>query len=206
MLSEIAAAWAVRLGYVNVIRYPAGYIAWVEHFPEQLTSADRSHRLQPGEFFPPCLLTASDRRRDFAYLGIDQEPADFFLADVRAELVLLTYYGEYCSQCVKDLPLYARLFDMIENDPDLDVKMIGIGVGNDQRSVLRFQRAHNVPYPLLADERRIIFDSVGGGEVPLLYLVRIMPDARVKAVFFHEGHLEDFEELLARIRKEAGGG
>lgn len=30
MLSEIAAAWAVRLGYTNVIRYPAGYRTWEE--------------------------------------------------------------------------------------------------------------------------------------------------------------------------------
>ena len=30
MLSEIAAAWAVRLGYTNVIRYPAGYRTWDE--------------------------------------------------------------------------------------------------------------------------------------------------------------------------------
>lgn len=30
MLSEIAAAWAVRLGYTNVIRYPAGYRTWKE--------------------------------------------------------------------------------------------------------------------------------------------------------------------------------
>lgn len=190
----------MRLGYVNVIRYPAGYIAWVEHFPEQQTSVDHSHRLQPGEFFPPCLLTASDRQRDFAYLGIDQESADFFLADVRADLVLLKYYGEYCSQCVQDLPHYERLFTMIEDDTDLDMKMIGIGVGNDQRSVLRFQRAHKVPYPLLADERRIIFNSVGGGEVPLLYLVRIMPEARVKVVFFHEGHVEDMDGLFERIK------
>lgn len=28
MLSEIAAAWAVRLGYTNVIRHPAGYQGW----------------------------------------------------------------------------------------------------------------------------------------------------------------------------------
>jgi rhodanese-related sulfurtransferase len=30
MLSEIAAAWAVRLGYTNVSRYPAGYRTWKE--------------------------------------------------------------------------------------------------------------------------------------------------------------------------------
>ena len=28
MLSEIASAWAVRLGYTNVTRYPAGYLTW----------------------------------------------------------------------------------------------------------------------------------------------------------------------------------
>lgn len=28
MLSEIAAYWAVRLGYLNVYRYPAGYNVW----------------------------------------------------------------------------------------------------------------------------------------------------------------------------------
>jgi rhodanese-related sulfurtransferase len=29
VLGEIAAAWAVRLGYTNVFRYPAGYQAWI---------------------------------------------------------------------------------------------------------------------------------------------------------------------------------
>ena len=34
MLSEIAAAWAVRLGYTNVSRYPAGYRTWKDEARE----------------------------------------------------------------------------------------------------------------------------------------------------------------------------
>jgi rhodanese-related sulfurtransferase len=34
MLSEIAAAWAVRLGYTNVSRYPAGYRTWIDEARE----------------------------------------------------------------------------------------------------------------------------------------------------------------------------
>lgn len=196
----------MRLGYSNVLRYPAGYIAWKEHSLDLQAYQDRSQRLQPGQFLPPCLLTAADRQRDFAYLGIVQESASFFLSDVRAEFILLTFYSEHCSQCVQEVPLYNRLFAMIQNDPDLGsrAKMIGIGVGDNQRSVLRFGRAHDVAYPLIADERRTMFDSVGGEDIPLLYLVRIQPDFRVKVLFFQKGHMESLDALFAQIKRTAG--
>jgi peroxiredoxin len=197
----------VRLGYTNVIRYPAGYLAWKEQYPNLQVCEERSQRLQPGQFFPPCVLTATDKENDFAYLGLHQESATFFLADIQAEYVLLKYYGEHCSLCVQEVPLYNRLFGMIEDDPWLKprLKMLGIGVGDNQRSVLLFRRAHNVPYPLLADERRVMFDSVGAGEIPLLYLVKILPDARVEILFYHEGHIEDpgvfFQKLRSFLRQ-----
>lgn len=193
----------MRLGYTNVIRYPAGYIAWREHYPDLQVCETRSHRLQPGQYFPPCVLTAADRTNDFAYLGLQQESANFFLADVAAEFVLLKYYGEHCHQCVQEVEQYSRLFSMLRNDPELGqrLKMIGIGVGDNQRSVLRFKRSHQVPYPLLPDERQLMFESVGAGEIPLLYLVRILPDARVEVVQYHEGGLEDVDGLFALIKK-----
>ena len=197
----------MRLGYTNVIRYPAGYIAWREHYPDLQVCEPRIHRLQPGQFFPPCELTAADRTRDFAYLGLEQESANFFLADVAAELVLLKYYGEHCHQCVQEVGQYNRLFTLLRDDPELGprLKMIGIGVGDNQRSVLRFKRAHNIPYPLLPDERRLMFESVGAGEIPLLYLVRILPDSRVRIMLYHEGGLEDVQGLFRLIKDAAMG-
>jgi len=192
----------VRLGYTNVIRYPAGYLAWKEQYPDLHVCEERSQRLQAGQFFPPCVLTATDRQRDFAYLGLDQESANFYLADIPAEFVLLKYYAEHCSQCVQEIFLYNRLFSMIQDDPWLmpRLKMIGIGVGDNQRSVLRFRRTHDVPYPLLADERHVMFDSVGGGEIPLLYLVHILPDARVRIASYHEGSVGNMDIFLITLR------
>lgn len=199
----IAAAWAVRLGYTNIIRYPAGYLAWGKKHPGLQSCEVRSQLLQPGQFFPPCVLKTADRQRDFLYLGLNMETGDFSLSDVQADYVLLKYYGEFCSQCVQEVPLYNRLFAMIQKDPGLGsrIKMIGIGVGDNQRSVRRFQREHAAPYPLVADEHRIMFDAVGGSEIPLLYLVRIMPDSRVRVVFYHQGHMEDLEAFFAQIRQ-----
>lgn len=193
----------MRLGYANVIRYPAGYIAWREHYPDLQVCEVRSHRLQPGQYFPPCVLTASDRTEDFAYLGLEQESANFFLADVPADFVLLKYYGENCHQCVQEVGQYNRLFTLLRDDPLLGprVKMIGIGVGDTQHSVLRFKRSHQVPYPLLPDERQVMFESVGAGEIPLIYLVKILPNARVQAVLYHEGGLEGVDAFLNRIKK-----
>ncbi|SDB09677.1 Peroxiredoxin [Desulfonatronum thiosulfatophilum] len=193
----------MRLGYANVIRYPAGYIAWKEQYPDLQVCEEQTQRLQPDHFFPPCLLTVSDRQQDFSYLEMTQPSANFLLADVPAEFVLLKYYSEHCSQCVQEAQLYNRLFAMIQEDPGLRerLKLIGIGVGDSQRSVLRFKRTHNVPYPLLADERRILFDSVGGGEIPLIYLVRILPDSRVQVVYYHEGHIEDLGSFFDLLNK-----
>ena len=192
----------MRLGYSNVTRYPAGYIAWREAYPDLQVCENRAHRLQPGQFFPPCVLTTADRTPDFAYLGLEQESANFFLADVPAEFVLLKYSSEHCYQCVQEVERYNRLFTLIQDDPQLEprLKMIGIGVGDNQRSVLRFKRAHNIPYPLLPDERRVMFESVGAGEIPLLYLVQILPDARVQVMLYHEGGLENVDALLNQIR------
>ncbi len=193
----------MRLGYANVIRYPAGYIAWREAYPDLQVCETRAHRLQPGQYFPPCVLTVADRSQDYAYLGLEQESAHFFLADVPAEFVLLKYYGENCYQCVQEVDQYNRLFTLLHNDPELGprLKMIGIGVGDTQRSVLRFKRSHQVPYPLLPDERQVMFESVGAGEIPLIYLVKILPDARVQVVLYHEGGLENVETLFELIRK-----
>ncbi|OPL07567.1 MAG: hypothetical protein AVO33_04780 [delta proteobacterium ML8_F1] len=192
----------MRLGYTNVIRHPAGYLAWKREYPDLQVCEVRTQRLQPGQFFPPCLLTITDRDQDFPYLGLDQPSPNFLLADVRAEFVLLKYFGEQCSVCVQELPLYDRLFAMIQDDPGLArrLKMIGVAVGDSMDSVRRFRREHNVPYPLLADERQVMFESVGAGEIPLIYLVRIQPDARIKVVFYHEGHMPDLESFFARIQ------
>ena len=197
----------MRLGYTNVIRYPAGYIVWREAYPDLQVCEVRTYRLQPGQYFPPCVLTAADRTPDFAYLGLDQESANFFLADVPAEFVLLKYYGEHCHQCVQEVDQYNRLFTMLRDDPELGprLRMIGIGVGDTQRSVLRFKRSHQVPYPLLPDERQLMFESVGAGEIPLIYLVRILPDARIQVVLYHEGGLDDVEGFFQRIRQAVGG-
>ncbi len=193
----------MRLGYADVVRYPAGYLAWKKDYPDLQTCEVRTQLLQPGQFFPPCVLKAADRQRDFPYLGLSGESGDFSLADVQTDYVLLKYYGEFCSQCVQEVPLYNRLFAMIQQDPDLAsrIRMIGIGVGDTLRSVRRFQRKHAVPYPLVADERRVVFDAVGGGELPLLYLVRIMPDSRVRVAFHHQGHVEDLEAFFAQIQQ-----
>lgn len=197
----------MRLGYTNVVRYPAGYIAWREAYPDLQVCEARTHRLQPGQYFPPCVLTAGERGPDFAYLGLEQESANFFLADVPTEFVLLKYYGEHCYQCVQEVDEYNRLFSMLRDDPVLGtrMKMIGIGVGDNQRSVLRFKRSHEIPYPLLPDERQLMFESVGAGEIPLIYLVRILPDARIQVVLYHEGGLDDVEGLFQRIREAVEG-
>ncbi len=78
--------------------------------------------------------------------------------------------------------------------------MIGIGVGDNQRSVLRFKRTYHVLYPLLPDERQLMFESVGAGEIPLIYLVQILPDTRVQVLLYHEGGLDDVNELFKRIK------
>lgn len=192
----------MRLGYTNVIRYPAGYIAWREAYPELQVCETLSQRLQPGQSFPPCVLTAADRTQDFAYLGLEQEPANFFLSDIPAEFILLKYSSEHCHQCVQEVHLYNRLFTMLGEDAvqGQRLKMIGIGVGDDRRSVLRFKRKHDVLYPILPDERKVMFEAVGAGEIPLLYLVRIMSDSRMQVILYHEGHVDDIDALFQRIK------
>lgn len=193
----------MRLGYTDVIRYPAGYLAWKAAYPDLQVCEVRVQRLEPGQFFPPCVLAAADPEHDLAYLGLPGQSVTFFLADVQADFVLLKYYGEHCSQCVQEVPLYNRLFAMIQADSALAgrLKMVGVGVGDDRRGVLRFKSRRGVDYPLLPDERRVMLDAVGGGEIPLLYLVRILPDSRVQVVFHHQGHLEDLDAFFRRLKQ-----
>jgi len=172
--SEIAARWAVRLGYSKVIRYPFGWHGWKEHHPETSVATSTVRILGTGDRFPECRLAMLGKDADRKYLSMIPDNRWLTLQDVPAPYVLVAFYNSLCVDCVRQMAVTNEIFREVENDTQLKARLriIGIGVYNTKLETRRFRKRHKVLFPLFSDRDGLVFECLGQTKLPLAYLVR----------------------------------
>ena len=87
--------------------------------------------IKAGDFFPEVPMQVPEDPKEKAYLGLT-EGKTFTLKLVKADLVLIEILSVHCPSCRKQVPVYNKLFNLIENDSKTKdrIKIIGIAVGN----------------------------------------------------------------------------
>ncbi len=206
----MAARWAVKLGYENVSQFPWGYQGWVEAHSGRTGPAPDTLGLRPGNYFPACGLTVLDGKKDRPYLGLEANVKSFGLNEIGSPFLLVALYNELCSTCLSQFPVYDCLFQAISNDRELKprIRFIGLGVESLKREVAKFRKMKGVAFPLFADERREVFNSVGRPSLPVLYLLKKESFGH-RILMIHKGPVDAPDRFLSAVRdslrKESSG-
>lgn len=188
-----------------MVRFPPGWYGWKEHHPEDAPKDIVPHVLAVGENFPACRLAILGSDADRNYLDMVPDSKWLALQDVPAEYVLIEFYNSLCQNCVHQTNVMNGYYRRIENNPHLRgrIKLIGIGVFNTKRAVVKFRKKNKVLFPLFSDRNGLVFECLGQASLPLAYLVRRDAEGRRVIVHmrseFENGQDAFFEEIEAFV-------
>ncbi len=183
----------------------------------QGVATDLAHGYQlisVGEKFPATALKTPENQKDREYLGIDAD-SEFAVSDIQADLVLVEILNVHCVHCQDQAPIYNRLFEKVSADASLSnqIKMIGVGAGNNQSEIESFREKYDISFPLVPDPRLDLHRAIGSPGTPFSVLVRMgkEPAAAMTALTYSgvehdvEGVFQDMKALksldLAVLRK-----
>jgi peroxiredoxin len=160
-----------------------------------------SDYISQGKNLPAFTLNARDDPGAKQYLGL-KTPTSFTLSQIPARFVIIEFFSLYCPICHKQAPVANKIYKVIQRDPELskNIKMIGIGTGNNQREVEAFKTNLRVPFPLFTDLDFKIHKKIGEPRTPFTILVT----NKGKILLTHSGVVEDVDDFVARIRKVLG--
>lgn len=152
--------------------------------------------------FPEIPLKAPDDPKGTAYLGISENKS-FTIKDIKADLVLVEILNVYCASCWRQVPIYNKLYSLIESDPETKgrIKMVSVGVGNQDWEVKYFVEQFEVPFPVFPDPDFVMHEAIGGSWTPFSILVRQYPTGKTGIVAStHLGVQYEQDEVFAEMR------
>ena len=154
--------------------------------------------LSEGMTLPQFTLSEPLGKAEQTYLGLkDRKP--FELSQVPAKLILIELFEVNCGICNEQAPLSNKLYNIIKNNEELsqDIKMIGIGAGNNVKQIGVYKKKKRVPFPLFTDRNFEIFKKVGRPGVPFHILV----DQKGNVLLTELGLIESVEDFFREIVK-----
>jgi hypothetical protein len=166
--------------------------------------------LSPGDFFPDYRFQTGLSTADAAYLGVSEDvnQKGFFIAeDVWGDVLVLELFNRFCFGCQQGAPVINRAYEIVASDLGLSrkVRFVGVGVGNNQKTVEEFRREFDVQFPLLSDTGFSILDAIGNpGGTPYTMIFRRTPGGFV-LVRTHFGVVESADSLVDEIREVSTG-
>ena len=175
-----------------------------------LPSAASSELISPGDFFPRYEFGPDISSADAAYLGVAEminRSGKFHAEDVWGEVLVLELFNRFCFGCQQGASLLNKAYETVASDPALSTKVrfVGVGVGNNMKTVNDFRREFDVLFPLVPDPRFTILDAIGnpGGTPYTMILKRTSRGLMLVAVHF--GVLDSAEEFIDEIREILNG-
>jgi hypothetical protein len=94
-----------------------------------------------------------------------------------------------------------RVYNFIKEDKTLskDIKVIGIGLESQPNDLEVYKKTYKIEFPFFSDPDKVIYEAVKGKLkfVPMLVLM----EKNGKVLMSHLGLIENFDTLLAEIRK-----
>lgn len=151
-----------------------------------------------GLNLPEFTMDALDPTQARQYLRLEN-PKRFSISQIPAKLVLIELFSLYCTVCQRHAPTANKLYRCIQRDSVLceDIKMIGIGTGNNQREVSFYKTKFRVRFPLFTDPNFDIHKKFGEPRTPFT----ILATNSGKVLMTHFGIVQDLDAFLRQIRK-----
>lgn len=134
-----------------------------------------------GDSFPAVTTDYELSAEQLAYFGIERgmlslfKKNSFSLADINAEIIFVEFFNNYCSSCQAQAPVMNEVYKAVQKSPLLSkkVRFIGIGAGNNEREIAQFKERHEVPFPLIPDQRFSFYDAIGEpGGTPFMLILK----------------------------------
>lgn len=153
------------------------------------------------EMVRPISMAAPDDYRMAAYLGLFEPCESFMLTEIKARIVVAEIFQVRCTHCQRLVDDLKELYHLINKENLFhQVKIIGLGYGDELYEVEEFGRHFAVPYPLFADPRG---QKVKVDEIPVTFILELTPEGARVLYEFH-GLLPEAEDLLKLIRQATG--
>ena len=152
------------------------------------------------EMVRPITLAMPADYRMAAYLGFFSPQESFRLTEIKARIVVAEVFQVSCPHCRNQVDDLKELYRLILKEGLFhQVKIIGLGFGDDLFEVEAFGRRYAIPYPLFADPRG---SKVKVDEIPVTFILELAPEGARVLYEFH-GLLPDADDLLKLIRQAA---
>ena len=153
--------------------------------------------LSEGEMLPQFTLSEPLGKAEQTYLGLkNRQP--FEISQIPAKLILIELFEVNCGICSEQAPMNNKLYKMIDhNKLSRDIKMIGIGAGNNVKQLGVYKKKKKVPFPLFTDKKYEVFRKVGKPGVPFHILV----DQKGNVLLTELGLIENIEDFFPRDRE-----
>jgi hypothetical protein len=159
----------------------------------------------PADPFSGIQLPAPKTAEARDYLGIgDADP--FSLGDIDTQILIIEVFSMYCPHCQREAPNVNRLFDQIVDRSDLKekIKMIGIGVGNNDYEIDIFRKTYDIAFPLFADPSMEISKTLKAERTPTFIAIAYDEAPMLKQVYFQVGNMADGDLFLKEIIERSG--
>jgi cytochrome c biogenesis protein CcmG, thiol:disulfide interchange protein DsbE len=148
---------------------------------------------------PPALLRPwSAHTAPPAFAGTDTAGQSWSLGSLRGKVVVLNFWASWCSPCVEEIPMLARLAEEHAG------QMVVLGVNYKEASwtVDSFRNQHPIGYPLLLDKTGAMFRNWTTGVMPTTVLIGRDGKPRWRLIGPLAPDDQAFEKALANLLAE----
>lgn len=107
---------------------------------------------------PPMAGCRSTEFNNFAATTIDGNA--FNTSDHRGKVLLINVFATWCGPCIHEMPHLVRMYEQY-NQRGLMMVAVAGDTRESVESVRKFAEQHNIPFPVIPPDSRVI-DSIGG--------------------------------------------
>jgi len=167
--------------------------------PQPLKESEKDSAPTDDSFGSIDLSELSERDKQYLGLKDNLKP---ILKNVDSDLIIFEFLSVYCTSCQMQSPIFNDLYSAIEKDASLRsrVKMVGLGVGNNQREVERFKEERKITFPILTDPKFAEYERlVNSMRTPYTLLLKKDRNGDLTLAGSHMGLIRSYESYLTEI-------
>jgi peroxiredoxin len=182
-----------------VVKVQSVLIAWIFIICACLPSFAEASNLETGTVLSKITLNFQADESAREYLGLKNQKT-CSLTDIPCKLIILEILSLYCPICHKQAPVMKSICKYIQQDQELskNVKVIGIGAGNNMKEVGAFKEHFKMHFPVFADHDFSIHKKLGEPRTPATIVI----NSRGKVLYVHSGQIEEpdrFKQVLREL-------
>lgn len=156
---------------------------------------------------PEFTLTVPDSEVHREYLGLKGDAGSkFSLSDIDADVLLIELFSMYCPFCQEEAPAVNALYEAMQaySNPDLKIRIIGLGANNSEFEVDHFRSAYDIRFPLFPDPDMKIYEALEGKGTPGFVGCKKDGEGGYTIVLRQSGGFHHHEEFLAELLRKSG--